>query len=462
MSGNLKASVDLRVPDELWLEIFIYLAREDLFPLHSVSRTIHRIARPLLFATFAFHPYAMARRPSSTYRYLLPNETQINRALRRLRFWASDEIAPFVKRSIVSPWRRCDNVEYTPCRDGSMILHNFFQLLPRFKNIHALSFLRVEFEETHLAVLASLKPLRELAVDGCWIPLVKAPLNFKVSRFKLRIDNYLASEDCHQWLRMLDRQTLSQLMLGDDVGASAGALITIPFTFPNIHTLSISARRLEELAYLSEFPAVQSLTLESIHPPIHLPTLQPIILPDLESYEGLPEFLHLLGPTTCPTKLKILARIHPRFLNASKVMPHAHLIISLALQMDYLLRGVFRSLLGSFTSLAELHLLFGHPDTEYRPNISQMYTDKTLFMDLSMPPTPFPTTLSTLSISWRIDSGTPVEDAIAAARAAGSALAPAHSNLRKIEFSSYAMRYEWERDLEGQLATESVVCGRKY
>ncbi|KAJ7612296.1 hypothetical protein FB45DRAFT_309185 [Roridomyces roridus] len=246
MSGNLKASVDLRVPDELWLEIFIYLAREDLFPLHAVSPTIHRIARPLLFATFTFHPYAMAHRPSSTYRYLLPNETKINRALRRLRFWASDEIAPLVQRCAVSPCRRSENAEYTPCRDGRMILLTFFQLWHRFKNIHTLSFLRVAFDETHLAMLASLQPLRELAVDGCWIPLVVAPLNFKVSRFKLRIDNYLASEDCHQWLRMLDRQTLSQLMLGDDVEASAGALITIPFTFPNIHTLSISARRLEE------------------------------------------------------------------------------------------------------------------------------------------------------------------------------------------------------------------------
>ncbi|KAJ7612284.1 hypothetical protein FB45DRAFT_940244 [Roridomyces roridus] len=463
MSGISKAPLDLRVPDELWLDIFLYLPREDLAPLHAVSRTFHRIVWPFLFATFAFHPYALGS--SLAFDYLLPNEMQIKRALRRLRFWASDEIAPLVQRCAVSPWRRSGNVEYTPCRDGSMILHNFFQQLPRLKNVQALSFLRVEFDEMHLAALASLRPLRELEVAGCRILTsnLSAPLNLiKVTKFQFGIDS-LVSEDRHQWLRVLNRQTLSHLMLGDDPSASmnyAMRLLTrMPFTFPNVHTLTISVRRLEELAYLTKFPGVRCLSVEPIHAPVRHPNLQPIALPDLESYQGPPEGLHLLGPTTRPTKLKIVARAHPRFLDATAVLPHAHLITSLALQMDYLPTGVFRSLFSSFISLAELDLLFGHPDNNYVPNMSAMYTDQTLFMDLSIPPTPFPTTLSTLSISWRIYSGTPAEEVIAAARAARSALVSAHSNLRKIELSSYAMRYQWKKNLDGQLGTERVVSG---
>ncbi|KAJ7644726.1 hypothetical protein FB45DRAFT_1021472 [Roridomyces roridus] len=46
-----------RIPNEIWLEIFRSLPRQNLTCIHSIHRQFAAISRQLLFAHFTFHPF---------------------------------------------------------------------------------------------------------------------------------------------------------------------------------------------------------------------------------------------------------------------------------------------------------------------------------------------------------------------------------------------------------------------
>ncbi|KAJ7051734.1 hypothetical protein C8F01DRAFT_998989, partial [Mycena amicta] len=84
-------------PNELWTEVFVGVSHTDLIQVATASRAFCALARPLLFADFTFHPYAVA--PSGD-RFLPPQET-MESATERLNFWMSPEIAPFVHTCVI-------------------------------------------------------------------------------------------------------------------------------------------------------------------------------------------------------------------------------------------------------------------------------------------------------------------------------------------------------------------------
>jgi hypothetical protein len=70
------------------------------------------ISRPHLFNEFYFRPY----KSGGTDGILLPPTTEVNRAMERLEFWCSDEIAPHVRSCVIAPWH-----ESGPCgQDGTL------------------------------------------------------------------------------------------------------------------------------------------------------------------------------------------------------------------------------------------------------------------------------------------------------------------------------------------------------
>ncbi|KAF8214356.1 hypothetical protein K438DRAFT_1563969, partial [Mycena galopus ATCC 62051] len=79
------------VPDDVWLEIFHRLPRETLKNLSLTYPTFRRLSRPILFANFHFHPYALG-----VY-YRLPPAGKFEECLACLNFWSSDQIAPLVR-----------------------------------------------------------------------------------------------------------------------------------------------------------------------------------------------------------------------------------------------------------------------------------------------------------------------------------------------------------------------------
>ncbi|KAJ6621809.1 hypothetical protein B0H10DRAFT_946818 [Mycena sp. CBHHK59/15] len=82
------------VPEELWTEIVGYASRETLKQLHVTQRRFHRLSRPLLFRDFDFQPYAIDHYGFGANDVILPAAAELDRALQRLKFWTSAEIAP--------------------------------------------------------------------------------------------------------------------------------------------------------------------------------------------------------------------------------------------------------------------------------------------------------------------------------------------------------------------------------
>ncbi|KAJ6498902.1 hypothetical protein C8R45DRAFT_821112, partial [Mycena sanguinolenta] len=81
-----------KIPTELWLDIFRRLPRDTIKALFLTSSIFKDVCRSFLFAHLDFHPYAIRDR-----KIVLPPSLEITRALERLEFWASDDIAPHVR-----------------------------------------------------------------------------------------------------------------------------------------------------------------------------------------------------------------------------------------------------------------------------------------------------------------------------------------------------------------------------
>ncbi|KAJ6498878.1 hypothetical protein C8R45DRAFT_797285, partial [Mycena sanguinolenta] len=79
---------------ELWIdEIFPGLPRDTIKALSLTSEMFRDLSRPFVFAHFVFHPYAVGTERD----IILPPNIMVDRALERLEFWTSTDIAPHVR-----------------------------------------------------------------------------------------------------------------------------------------------------------------------------------------------------------------------------------------------------------------------------------------------------------------------------------------------------------------------------
>ncbi|KAJ7124013.1 hypothetical protein C8R43DRAFT_831477, partial [Mycena crocata] len=86
-------------PEEVWSEILGLLPRDSLKDVSLTSRSFNRISFPLRFTRFIFHPYRLKLSQD-----IVPLSTpEVDRALRRLKFWSSDEVALVVRSCSISP-----------------------------------------------------------------------------------------------------------------------------------------------------------------------------------------------------------------------------------------------------------------------------------------------------------------------------------------------------------------------
>ncbi|KAJ7051762.1 hypothetical protein C8F01DRAFT_998988, partial [Mycena amicta] len=88
------------LPNELWTEVFGGVSHPDLIQVATASRAFCALARPLLFADFILHPYAVG---ASGARFL-PSKETMESATERLNFWMSPEIASVVHGCVIMPW----------------------------------------------------------------------------------------------------------------------------------------------------------------------------------------------------------------------------------------------------------------------------------------------------------------------------------------------------------------------
>ncbi|KAJ7612293.1 hypothetical protein FB45DRAFT_1118229 [Roridomyces roridus] len=466
MSGNSKASLDLRVPDELWLEIFGTLRPLDVIPLHTVSRKLHRISRSLLFQRFHFHLYAVSHNSPPEPRYLLPDEAQVERTTERLRFWASPDIAPLVRQCTVFPWSsNSDDIEYTHCEEGERILATFFQLLSQFKNVRSVTFLDVTFCHAWLSSLAALQSLEQLHVSECSIDpnldVSSASIVMKLATFHFYHSAFSSmlnpTHGANKWLSLLDVETLTHLSLAPERAPSALIGSAAPLSFPNVHTLHLSVQEWHEVVQLRRFPSIRSLEICAGRSAPVTTGIKPVVLSQLERYTGPAELLALLDPKTCPRYIDIRSLSGSSFFDMARNWGPAHRVTVLALELEHLEAGILPLVLDRWTSLVKLHLKIEHRQWSTPPGVTP-YTEQTLLLDLGSASNPvrFPDSLTSLFITWYYEleeSPIPVADVISAARTAVPLFVAANPNLKNFRLYMSQMKYAWGR-ADG---TDSVV-----
>ncbi|KAJ7804286.1 hypothetical protein B0H14DRAFT_3486416 [Mycena olivaceomarginata] len=287
-----------QVPEELWLEILAHLPWETLKYLSLTHRIFSRLSRHLIFADFHFYPYAISGRT-----VLLPPVMKIKRALERLDFWTSEDIAPLV--------RSC---EIKPCADSAprrhtdtpyILLAPLFQRLERFTGLGRFYAHQVHFTALGFSNLCRLPALTHLHIDGCGVApgehIDLSSLELKVSSFKIAGRDF-QFDGATFWFPLLRPDHLRELDLTCIPRFLASIIPTLP-QFHRVHTLSltvaVSSTSLN-LTILSKFPAVEVLSLvgpwkggETGNEGLEVAKTLPMLRAYKGSFRTLPMFLAL-------------------------------------------------------------------------------------------------------------------------------------------------------------------------
>ncbi|KAJ7088820.1 hypothetical protein B0H15DRAFT_840863 [Mycena belliarum] len=454
-------SRDARVPAELWDEAFRFLPRKDLLSLHKVSRPFHRISRPLLFRNLIFHPYAVDYDANELPRtVMLPGEAQLKRALRRLQFWASDSVAPFVQNCTLSPWNPSsdDAGEYTSCHDGQDVLAVFFKHLERFVNLKTLAFFYVEFYKTQFLAVLALPNLRSLQLEGCSFP-ESFPFSATSKLASLSLSYLLDPKGYHtgtfgldMLLAALDTHNLNNLTVRRDAIANAlfETLETGAICFPNLHTLRVAVSARTELKAFLRFPATRTLHFEQYGQGTfpRAGSTDAVLFPLLQSYRGPPELLAFLHPASTPAQLELQVASTPLLLNISQSFVKAARVTSLKLTIHCLQYFVLRPLLAQFTGLVD----FVMTQRKYSKLDDNDFccTSQNLFEELAAG-SPFAPGIQSISIEWRLRDHCEYDKTVAAIQHAQASLTSAHPDLDYLALLASQCRYSWRREAGGHM-----------
>ncbi|KAF7357248.1 hypothetical protein MSAN_01319800 [Mycena sanguinolenta] len=423
------------VPCEVWLEIFSILERSHLFALRYVSRSFQRIAGPFIFKHFHFHPYA-GLGGHTTGNFLLPSEAKIRRTVRRLRFWASENVAPLVKECTVSPWDGWQG--YTSCNGGDMLLCTFIELLPRFTNLRKFGSSSVKFTQPFVDALGSLPNLKEIDVGRCSIDedvTIDHPLQMEALSFTNMDTTWFRHElntiGMQRWSSMVDRQMLTHISL-PSAEAMKAFLDVDTAPFPNVTTLDAYID--QNTTSLHRFPAVRKLRIVSYEKAFSQRSGS--CFPRLEEYHGLPEYLTVLDSRATPRRLQFDLCMPARILRI--LQPCAHTLRSvttLAVSFDTLPSAILRPIMESFGVLLDFRMEI---KVEWYSQLKpEMHNAKALFLEVAEN-SPFPRSIKVIALIWRFDKGDnwplPAVDVLPAARTAWVALKTEHPNLREASF----------------------------
>ncbi|KAJ7185347.1 hypothetical protein C8R46DRAFT_1342635 [Mycena filopes] len=117
-----------RIPNEIWLKALGFATTAALTNISTTSRRFCALSRPHIFAEFRFHPYAIGDKG-----LLLPNPSRMKKASDRLKFWLSDEIAPFVRVCTFTPFAKTSR--FSRSDEPYTLLAAFFDGLVSFTGL---------------------------------------------------------------------------------------------------------------------------------------------------------------------------------------------------------------------------------------------------------------------------------------------------------------------------------------
>ncbi|KAJ6500937.1 hypothetical protein C8R45DRAFT_979581 [Mycena sanguinolenta] len=170
-----------RVPGEIWLETFSSLERSHLISLHQVSRSFHRICRPLLFKRFVFQ-CLQELDGRMTGRYRIAEEGKFGASFAACTFGHpkishhSSRVSP---GHILVKKRDSDRHVSHDDDDSLILLEVFFELLSRFTNLRKFDSYGMRFQQCAIDAICSLPNLKDIELRNCSVDegvMVSIPL----------------------------------------------------------------------------------------------------------------------------------------------------------------------------------------------------------------------------------------------------------------------------------------------
>ncbi|KAJ6525238.1 hypothetical protein DFH09DRAFT_1329048 [Mycena vulgaris] len=351
----------IRLPVELWDEVFTHLSREDLQHVHLVDHLFHRLSNPLLFRTVTFHFDKIATPRSDEQYDFSPDEQSdsssdeqddspavvpptpaevavVENALMRLEVWSSPAIAPLV--------RVCTILAPSPRRFGPYALPEtglpcpflvFFHALPNFTSLREFTASHIRFCDVDVAHVCLLPNLAKMDTRSCTM-MNHSPFKLDVSHFSFR-GNAFYADTGDQWIRALRPDTLQSLSIQRKL---IRYITDLEYTFPHVNTLIFEGSDLstiaESLPLLSKFPAVQTLTMtsEEAIPAGTNPDVSVSELPSIRNFTGPWGLLRFLSLSHLH-HLTLTDSSFPDFVSELRKIQILNSVTSLALELeDYL------------------------------------------------------------------------------------------------------------------------------
>ncbi|KAJ7657742.1 hypothetical protein DFH06DRAFT_1473040 [Mycena polygramma] len=344
-----------RLATELWLEIFGHLTT-DIAVLkqgHATNRLFHQICRPLLFRKFYFCPFFTSFEFDLVHNFvaseiLLPQPQELDLSLKRLLFYTSRDIAPFVRVCNMSA-RRLDNRKVSECRgrrtgNPYLLLEALFQYFPRFINLRVVTATRLPFDNMCLDTLSRIPNLTSLSIQTCsvqdpsvWQLLdISALSPLHISSFSFRHEYGDSGRAMLHWLPLLCRNRLRYLDMGFEYNVCEQLVASDPFPRVNTLLLEINPNEMTTtFRVLSKFPADRSIS-------------------ELREFTGSVELLRY-GFLAIPTLRRLTLPIswESNFLDSLTLSPN---IMALDLEVEDLDHRILEALCGYFPNLHELRV----------------------------------------------------------------------------------------------------------
>ncbi|KAJ7142492.1 hypothetical protein C8R44DRAFT_974223 [Mycena epipterygia] len=442
--------MDGRLPSEVWFETFGFLPRSSLLALHAASRLFHGISRPLLFSDFDFHPFQICE--GGTTRYAGPGD--VARTLKRLEFWTSSSIAPFVRVSTFSVFLRS--------RDApSPVFTAFFTLLSNFSNLREFRCFDVDFDQASAAALCALPNLARVQLTGCSLRAnvaVTSPLRVKSFLFvQSGSQNDLRRAGTHRWMDMLDKDGLADLSIQSTPSSALFLEGTATSSFPNVHKLVVGVMSWSQISVLSRFPAVRNLRVTGCPPVNDDSDLEPALFPQLETYSGPHELLSCLDQRAALKQLCI-TRCDPQLLRERLATRCSTLraVNQLILSLTHLQPGVLEGCLEPFQNLREFRMkVYGTLDI---PS-GEIHTHQTFYEAITAN-SPFPQSIEKIYIAWCTEASVETPPSLLSAQTVRNDLSAAHPGLRCVWLVAPDFHYMWIRRTNKEFIQDGATWPR--
>ncbi|KAJ7185358.1 hypothetical protein C8R46DRAFT_1342644 [Mycena filopes] len=457
-----------RIPNELWLKALGFAPTEALTRISTTSRRFCSLSRPHIFAEFRFHPYAIGDQG-----LLLPNPRRMKKASERLKFWLSDEIAPFVRVCSITPFTGPKTSKFSTSDEPYTLLAAFFDGLGIFTGLQILTADKVHFTQIGVSNLCVLPNLHTLRI---WDHKVSPGhvINFSGLQLRslrsLRIPiNFMSDKEINhtEWIPLLDAGNLRELELSFNHPRSVD--IDLLPQFPHAEMLVVYSSLTttpQTFRIVAKFPALQSLTLVDMareDRPWDSPRLQlaPSELPlSLKKYAGPFQALHLLLPLPDLTSITIDAECPPLpFLEELRGIG-APRITSLSLTFAYFNPTLFEQLCEVFPAVIRLHITVG--DAEGAPEDWELDDFDPANNDWKVPEllqslvTSLPPRIKHLALQWYMDFE--FTDELPPFRQVSDILMKKHNGLSALWLGMYGYTVRSLKSATGKIAAKEDLA----